>query len=482
MPNNTYNDQVQDLVLSTTWSLWVELGLSGWTRRHSWTAIDLEPLIIATSYFGRSDARLLQETVDWCVANAGLVSAVRLRNQLKQATPAVASAFGNLAATVRAHTRVNWPGDGERLGLPLTHKSLSPDLARPSLVQLRLRAAFGVSVRAEILRLLMAEPGRFQGIAELATGAAYGKENVADALGYLNQAGIVEEAGSRNQRVYRLAHPIEFEAMAGPLPAENPDWAARFRVMLSFWDFSRSAAADPIVRASDIRILLRALQGDLARLGATWPLRLATGEALNEDYEGWSLQGLRGWAGSEGTPSTDEVAYNVHRLATKNWVGTINEPGQPERPIEMPEWAGLYQERPRSDMVVSDDSTGAPRLAHAMFQDAFKRTSVEIGPYWSDAPINQMMSREFAEERLWPMYPGSSGRWSDQFLRAWWADRKARLAGGTQSSGHPRSDSQFDSQSRRTMSDRGGRPRTKGGRAQIRSGRRRTSTDTLGTS
>jgi len=40
-----------------------------------------------------------------------------------------------------------------------------------------------------------------------------------------------------------------------------------------------------------------------------------------------------------------------------------------------------------------------------------------------------------------------------------------------------RIDSQFDSQSPRTLADNGGRRRTKGGRVQIRGGRRRTVTD-----
>jgi|ERR1035437_136934 predicted DNA binding CopG/RHH family protein len=44
----------------------------------------------------------------------------------------------------------------------------------------------------------------------------------------------------------------------------------------------------------------------------------------------------------------------------------------------------------------------------------------------------------------------------------------------------PSVDSQFDSQSARTTSDEGGRQRTRAGRAQIRSGRRRTSTDAPG--
>jgi CopG antitoxin of type II toxin-antitoxin system len=56
----------------------------------------------------------------------------------------------------------------------------------------------------------------------------------------------------------------------------------------------------------------------------------------------------------------------------------------------------------------------------------------------------------------------------------------APRSGSSSLASKPSIDSQFDSQSRRTMPDKGGQPRTKSGRAQIRGVRRRTSTDAPG--
>jgi hypothetical protein len=190
---STYKDEVQNLALETVWSLWSEAGLSGWARHHADTAIDVEPLIIATAWLGQFDARLLEEAFDWCVLNSRFVSAVRLRNLLATVNDPVRNAFGAFSATVRSRKKVSWPGTGRTLELSVTHRSTVPDLRRPALLQLRLRAVFGVTARAEILRRMLPEPSRFFGIAELALHAAYGKDNVADALDLLSLAAITTE-------------------------------------------------------------------------------------------------------------------------------------------------------------------------------------------------------------------------------------------------------------------------------------------------
>jgi hypothetical protein len=72
--------------------LWAELGAGGWERRHPSTAVDVEPLIIATNYppLRELDRRLLEQALDWSMANVRLVSAVRLRNLFKDFPPRAA--------------------------------------------------------------------------------------------------------------------------------------------------------------------------------------------------------------------------------------------------------------------------------------------------------------------------------------------------------------------------------------------------------
>src|SRR5438045_3810519 len=93
-------DTLGERMLSLAWSLWAEMGVSGWTRRHQDWAIDPEPLILFTALIGERDPRLRDECVTWCVRNSRYISTARLRNLLKAASPALRKQWGPFAATV----------------------------------------------------------------------------------------------------------------------------------------------------------------------------------------------------------------------------------------------------------------------------------------------------------------------------------------------------------------------------------------------
>src|SRR5262249_10328115 len=135
-----YKDQVLGRVLDIAWSLWAELGVSGWSRRHRATAVDLESLMVFTATLGQRDARLRDETLAWCVANSRFVSAIRLRHLLRATSPPGQAAFGDYSATAKQQIRVSWPGDGSAWPFARTGRSSRPDLGRSALLQLRLRA------------------------------------------------------------------------------------------------------------------------------------------------------------------------------------------------------------------------------------------------------------------------------------------------------------------------------------------------------
>jgi hypothetical protein len=300
MPTSSYSHTVEALSLDTAWSLWAELGVSGWTRRHQGVAVDLEPLVIGTSYLGRLDARLLEESIDWCLTNSRLVSSVRLRNLLPTFPDAATKVFGDFAATVKKHKPVSWPGTGKSLGLSPTGRSSVPDLGRPALVQLRLRAMFGVSARAEIIKRMLPEPDRPFGISELAMYTAYGKDNLADALDLLTIAGIVARnvmTTAGNLNVFTLSAADRLLALLGDVPAPNayPYWAARFRVMVQLVDFAASEPVDPVVRAADIQRMTGTMQSDLRWVGTFPHLRRGV-DAVNEDFDKWSIGVLGSWA------------------------------------------------------------------------------------------------------------------------------------------------------------------------------------------
>jgi len=303
MPNPGFRQRVESLVLTIAWSQWAELGLSGWERHHRDTAIDIEALVLATPTIAVLDPRLLSESLDWCVTNGRrFVSGSRLRNLVSAATPEVAAAFGPFAATVNKHAHTNWFGATRPMTWRRTGRSGPPDLERPALIQARLRAVFGVSARAEVLKLLLSEPYRFMTIAELSLRTAYGKDNVADSVEMLRVAGVVETASEANRQHVRLGDPGRLLALAGAAPREFHDWAPILRMVLVFLRFVESAPSDPIPRAADIASLLREVQADIPRTVGVVPLRASTGEGFVADFESWVIRVLEAWAGTAGSP------------------------------------------------------------------------------------------------------------------------------------------------------------------------------------
>jgi len=292
-------ESAQRWALDIAWSLWTELGVSGQKRSHSKVGIDLEPLLVATAYLSRFDARLRDESLDWCVLNASYVSSDRLRNFLKTVDENLREVFGPYAATVKQVRRVSWPGEGRPFAFTSTRRSVAPDLLRPALVQLRLRAAFGVSARAETLRWLLDQPDHFVGSLELALKAHYGKDNVADTLDLLARAGLLQDTvmtTAGNQRLFRLDRQATIVAALGDwMKVPQQRWDAVFRVVVRLIEFAQTAPAKPAARAVAIEEMLAHMQSDLRWLG-TFP-RLRQGvDAVNKDFDTWAITALQHWA------------------------------------------------------------------------------------------------------------------------------------------------------------------------------------------
>lgn len=267
---------LDDALRGLAWSLWAELGVSGWGRRHADWEVDPEALIVFTAALGNGDPRLRDESLDWCIQNHRYVSAVRLRNLLRGEPPRVRAAFGPYAATVRAHARVNWPTTDAPWPYDRTGKSRLSDLTRPSLTTLRHRALFGTSARAEIIRAFSASPHQALTAATLAEGAHYTKRNVEQELHSLRLAGLLAGTTIRGQLYYRLARAEALLAFTGARPDHSPRWDRVFRVLLDGLSLRTQAdRLDPRVRAVEASKLVRGLEPDLFRAGLMPPAHVA---------------------------------------------------------------------------------------------------------------------------------------------------------------------------------------------------------------
>lgn len=293
-----YRDEVWELVFGTLWSQWAELGLSGWDRHHQATALDLEALIVATARVGHRDTRLRAEALDWSVAYGRIASAVRLKHLIAGADASTQSAMREFIATVNASSGLRWPGTGSPVAFTPTGRSTAPQLGRPALIQLRLRALWGVSARAEVLKVMLGDGHRFMGISEVAAAALFGKDAVAEALDNFHRGGLLDEAGSRNQRVFRLGRREDLVSLVGSEPnwQRSLAWHVVLPIMVGILEATDLSETTSMARAADIQRRWRDWQPVLARVGIITPA-LGTGVDFLHDYEAFTLHALQEWSG-----------------------------------------------------------------------------------------------------------------------------------------------------------------------------------------
>ena len=392
---------VDRLALELAWSQWRELGVGATSPRHQWHAIDLEPLIVFTSGLG-SDTRLRARTIDWCITNARFTSALRLRHFAARATLRTRKAFGRYAATVKVHSALPWPAQGDPyVMLPRDHQEATPDLRRPSLVQLRLRALVGVSARAEILKVLLAGGDGPQTASALAETSGYAKGGIAQALDMLTMAGLLNVEPSANRLVYRLANPQELGRLLRWLPVGYPDWQAVFRIVERLVEYAEAATGRAAQRLSPAAALFAAISCDLARLGVDAKVPTPVDAATLVNFEDWALEFLSAQTEGRHSASSHQAFYILRREGSEEWTAGIATPAGLTRPL------------------LDASSTGAQDVATAMFRDA-------LDP---DAEWDAMdaVCTEFADEVLRALHPGHSATYTAEFVRRWYGNRRKRF-------------------------------------------------------
>jgi hypothetical protein len=283
------SDNLRTALLDRLAAGWVALGVSvgGPADR---TLVDPEALIVMTALHGRDEPRVHEAALDWCVKLGTLVNGARLRTIAGEvgSDPAALAGF---AALVAGGGGPRWP---VLAGPPVPYRSRGKvqvrDLREPAALAVRLRALFGVAVRADILAVLATSPGSAPSLADLAAATRSTKRNVAIAVRTLSLGGAVEIDHVANQQRVRLAAHRGFSEWLGPLP-EPADWATRFTVVEALLRFDSANIASPVARAVEARALAERVLPLVRRTGLPVPDTRAGGEAFQRAYEAWQ-QGL----------------------------------------------------------------------------------------------------------------------------------------------------------------------------------------------
>lgn len=282
--------QLHENALNLLWSLWSELGVSSWTRRHAQWAVDPEPLILFTAGSIELDPRLRDESIDWCVHYGRYVSVTRLRNLLRVEPDERRSSFETFAATVNAHSDLRWPSRHEAREYRRTGRSTVSSFTPPALIALRLRALFGVGARADILRVFVAEPSHLFTSSDLVPYVNYTKRNMDKALDSLAIAGLLEVVAVRNQHRYRLRDPSRLLGFVGERPQVYPRWTPIFRWLAAVLDIaSRADELEQMVQRVEVRRVFRQIEPYVAAAGLIAPPVEISGDGTWSNFLKWAL-------------------------------------------------------------------------------------------------------------------------------------------------------------------------------------------------
>lgn len=311
MSSNTAEDDV----LQLAWSLWAELGVSGWSRRHSDFAIDPEALVVLTAWLHDSDPRLRDEATDWCVRYGQFISVARLKNVLVLTGYGTTSWWNEFAVTVNANSRWKWPS-GQTQAAPRkfepSKKSRIDSFTRPALLYLRVRAFVGLGARAEVLRLFATHVQERLAVAEIAAQIGYSKRNTAEALDGLELAGLLSPLRVRNRLEYTVADADRLLALVEPRPRWVPSWVPIVKAIVGISEFLQKAADMPESVASVESVaLVRELSEDFAQWGVTPPQLVMVEEPAHQRFLTWSREVLNGLA--EGDPKVLAGRHGLER-------------------------------------------------------------------------------------------------------------------------------------------------------------------------
>ncbi len=279
---------VQSALLNRAWIQWIALGVDAVGERDD-AVVDPEALIALTAELGDADARLRDVSTDWCVAYGRYVNGARLKQVTRELrTPP--EAIGEYVATVAAAGGPSWPmATQPRPDYATRGKArLASALSRPRL-RIRLRAAFGVNARADVLAALLAAPQIGLSVADLARQTRFTKPNVAFAVDALVLAGLLEARAVGNERRVTLSRAGEILPGLRP-PVAQPDWVAQFGVALDVLHFDEKGGMSPSVRAIEARRVVEGLWTRIVSEGLPQPNLDAFGDDFPNAFDRWVVQ------------------------------------------------------------------------------------------------------------------------------------------------------------------------------------------------
>ncbi len=299
-----------DLEASLTdflWQQWSALGVLGTSTSETRWVIDPEVLLLLTSEVGRHEARLFDEVLDWLLTNSRWINTQRLRSLHVKHEIGDSCVLAAIARSMMEHdpatkwrnlSQVSKPKLPPEALFRVGHRELrsvveEPDplfkqygllrttqeprslaqpvtMTHPCALQFRLRALFGLGMRADILCYLLTHKGAHpSGIAKV---LGYSQKRVQDTMVEMAESGQIWCRTSGRMRIYQLDNRRWADFLVPRLKGFSGgiDWLCLARGLTTLWRgiwAINPEHTDEYVASSKMRIAMRAAQDDLHASG-----------------------------------------------------------------------------------------------------------------------------------------------------------------------------------------------------------------------
>jgi hypothetical protein len=251
------------------------------------TPIDIEALVAITADQRTVEARVYEAAVDWCVSHGRMVHLGRLRNvarELEVGAPALQAFAGDVAGS-GGH---RWPFAAPRPPTRPRRKTIVHDLSAPGRIVWRVRSAFGVNARSDVLAVLLTTPPVPVSLSDLTRRTRFTKKNVSIAVADMSLAGIVTKTRVGREDRVALDRSSPLRDLLEPEGVPSVDWTSRWRIVrqVASVDEATKAAANS-VRLVETRVVAEAASADLDAAALPRPDLTARGSAWGPAFQEW---------------------------------------------------------------------------------------------------------------------------------------------------------------------------------------------------
>lgn len=276
MSLDAFKKRLEETLRHLLWRQWSRIGVAGTNLGDDQAILDPEALILFTLEAGRSDPRLFDEMLDWLLRNGKAIDVQRLRNIHRQDPDGSARLLFAVASLLAEHEKsAKWsrlaqaPTDVPQEGEPLfwlgdrTHvpdprrrdphferagyvrsafvpRRLSGNVPRkdPACLRFRLRALFGIGIRAEIIAFLLAHEGGVNGDA-VARSIDFSPPGTQEALREMEASDLVLSRREGREKRYFVSRDRWCEFLDLPPPVIWVNWVRLFRGLARVLRFLR---------------------------------------------------------------------------------------------------------------------------------------------------------------------------------------------------------------------------------------------------